>query len=64
MRAEKCRKVPVVAAISLLAPYLNKGVEAAFGIELNPCTTAECIAESKKALNEKYTSATMKKTTL
>ncbi|KAJ8634139.1 hypothetical protein MRB53_027475 [Persea americana] len=46
--------VLVVTAIALLAPYLNNGVEVAFGIELNPCTTAEC----KKVLQEKYTSAT------
>ncbi|KAB1217493.1 hypothetical protein CJ030_MR4G008751 [Morella rubra] len=33
-------------------------VECAFGIELNPCTLPQCIAECKKALQEKFLSAT------
>lgn len=46
------------AAIAFMAPSSNMGVDAAFGIEMNPCTIAECIADCKKALKEKYTSAT------
>lgn len=33
-------------------------VECAFGIQLNPCTLPQCIAECKKALQEKFLSAT------
>ncbi|KAG4137142.1 hypothetical protein ERO13_D07G053500v2 [Gossypium hirsutum] len=33
-------------------------VEGAFGIQLNPCTLPQCIAECKKALHEKFLSAT------
>ncbi|XVF08662.1 hypothetical protein REPUB_Repub07fG0022000 [Reevesia pubescens] len=39
----------------VLGPNL---VEAAFGIQLNPCTLPLCIAECKKALQEKFLSAT------
>ncbi|KAJ6748370.1 hypothetical protein OIU79_029476 [Salix purpurea] len=35
-----------------------KSVECAFSIQLNPCTLSQCIAECKKALPEKYLSAT------
>lgn len=35
-----------------------KSVEGAFGIQLNPCTLSQCIEECKKALKEKYLSAT------
>lgn len=32
--------------------------ECAFGIAMNPCTLAQCTAECKKALKEKFMSAT------
>lgn len=44
----------LVLAFQAMGPDM---VECAFGIELNPCTTAECVAECKKALKEKYQSA-------
>ncbi|PIN23587.1 hypothetical protein CDL12_03686 [Handroanthus impetiginosus] len=33
-------------------------VECAIGIDLNPCTQAECVAACKKVLEERYVSAT------
>ncbi|CAN4085505.1 unnamed protein product [Withania somnifera] len=33
-------------------------VESAFGIDINPCTLPECVGACKKALKEKYQSAT------
>lgn len=38
----------------ILAP---KGVESAFGIEVNPCTLPACIAACKKVLKDKFLSA-------
>lgn len=32
--------------------------DCAFGIQLNPCTLPQCIAECKKALHQKFLSAT------
>ncbi|KAJ8646065.1 hypothetical protein MRB53_007813 [Persea americana] len=49
----------VLAVMVLAFQAMGPGiVECAFGIELNPCTTTECAAECKKALKEKYLSAT------
>ncbi|KAK8586507.1 hypothetical protein V6N13_010098 [Hibiscus sabdariffa] len=45
----------MVAVILVSSPSL---VDGAFGIQLNPCTLPECIAECKKALQEKFLSAT------
>lgn len=53
------RRVLVLATVVLwfmvLAP---EHVECAFGIQLNPCTLSQCVAECKKALQDKYLSAT------
>lgn len=49
----------VLVVMVLAFPAIGPGiVECAFGIELNPCTTTECVSECKKALKEKYLSAT------
>ncbi|EEF51742.1 conserved hypothetical protein [Ricinus communis] len=53
--------VVVVAAAMVAAVVVVFGgnvVEGAFSIQLNPCTLAQCITECKKALHEKYLSAT------
>ncbi|OVA09598.1 hypothetical protein BVC80_9101g123 [Macleaya cordata] len=42
--------------IAFIGMGLNP-VECAFGIELNHCTLARCVAECKKALQDKYLSA-------
>ncbi|XWS51453.1 hypothetical protein CRYUN_Cryun12cG0177600 [Craigia yunnanensis] len=47
--------VTMMLGLSVLGPYL---VEGAFGIQLNACTLPQCIAECKKALQEKFLSAT------
>ncbi|KAJ0110436.1 hypothetical protein Patl1_01262 [Pistacia atlantica] len=45
----------MVMELLVLGPDIG---ECAFGIQLNPCTLSQCIAECKKALQEKYLSAT------
>ena len=47
--------VVVAAAVVMVFPA---PVESAFGIELDPCKLPKCISECKKALQEKYMSAT------
>ncbi|KAL9372877.1 hypothetical protein Peur_035121 [Populus x canadensis] len=47
--------VLVVLGFLVLGP---KSVECAFSIQLNPCTLSQCIADCKKALQEKFLSAT------
>ncbi|CAI9757334.1 unnamed protein product [Fraxinus pennsylvanica] len=48
----------VIATMIWLLILGPSNVECAFGIEINPCTLSECVAACKKALNEKYLSAT------
>ncbi|KAK5817693.1 hypothetical protein PVK06_022621 [Gossypium arboreum] len=47
--------IAMAMGVLVLSPSL---VEGAFGIQLNPCTLPQCIAECKKALHEKFLSAT------
>lgn len=47
--------VGMVMGLLVLGPDIG---ECAFGIQLNPCTLSQCIAECKKALQEKYLTAT------
>ncbi|KAG8652691.1 hypothetical protein MANES_06G122100v8 [Manihot esculenta] len=55
------RGMAVVTLVALVLGLMILGAnhaEGAFSIQLNPCTLAQCIAECKKALQEKYLSAT------
>ena len=47
--------IMVAAGLLLLCP---EPIESAFGIDLDHCTLPKCITECKKALQEKYLSAT------
>ncbi|GMI76684.1 hypothetical protein HRI_001337700 [Hibiscus trionum] len=47
--------VAMTVGILISSPSLVYG---AFGIQLNPCTLPQCIAECKKALQQKFLSAT------
>ncbi|XVE63702.1 hypothetical protein DITRI_Ditri07aG0041100 [Diplodiscus trichospermus] len=54
-------KLGLMLVVAMMLGFLVLGpnlVEGAFGIQLNPCTLPECIAECKKALQEKFLSAT------
>ncbi|MBA0732127.1 hypothetical protein Gogos_016236, partial [Gossypium gossypioides] len=55
----KFELVLIVIAMAMGVLVLSSSlVEGAFGIQLNPCTLPQCIAECKKALHEKFLSAT------
>ncbi|PHU23612.1 hypothetical protein BC332_08719 [Capsicum chinense] len=47
--------IMVIMALIICAPV---SVESAIGIDINPCTLPECIGACKKALKDKYQSAT------
>ena len=50
--------VVAAAAVVMDLMVFPAPVESAFGIELDPCKLPKCISECKKALQEKYMSAT------
>lgn len=61
MAAILVKKKWVLVVIAMMIWLLILGpsnVECAFGIDINPRTLPECVAACKKALHEKYLSAT------
>lgn len=61
MELKATKKYLALVLVAMVLGLLVLGsdpVECAFGIQLNPCTLPQCIAECKKALGEKFLSAT------
>ncbi|KAL3575490.1 hypothetical protein D5086_023591 [Populus alba] len=54
----KLGSVLVVLAVLGFLVLGPESVGCAFSIQLNPCTLSQCIADCKKALQEKFLSAT------